>query len=114
MRQCRKDIIAMAEAGDAKMQTLCNSGDFFSSSECRDLIFHVQEYRFTVPQIQSALEELGLDFVGFELEDDVAVNKINKLSPDGNAKNSTALWHEFEIENPATFRSMYQFWCRKR
>jgi hypothetical protein len=34
--------------------------------ECRDLLFHVQEHRFSLPQIGATLEELGLDFVGFE------------------------------------------------
>jgi tetratricopeptide (TPR) repeat protein/2-polyprenyl-3-methyl-5-hydroxy-6-metoxy-1,4-benzoquinol methylase len=114
IRRCREEIISMAESGDEAMQMTCKSGDFFSLSECRDLIFHVQEHRFTVPQIETALQDLGLDFVGFEIKDKAAVKKINKLSPDSNARNSTALWHEFEQENPDTFRGMYQFWCRKR
>ena len=28
--------------------------------------FHVQEYRFTIPQINEYLDELGLEFCGFE------------------------------------------------
>ena len=43
--------------------------DFYSLSGCRDLIFHVQEERFTLPRIASVLDELELDFVGFEWPD---------------------------------------------
>ena len=45
---------------------LASVGDFFSLSEIRDLIFHVQEHRFTFPQIQRCLDELGLKFCGVE------------------------------------------------
>ena len=40
--------------------------DFYSSSELRDLLFHVQEHRFTVPLIKEYLDTLGLRFCGFE------------------------------------------------
>ena len=45
--------------------------DFFSTSECRDLLFHCQEHRFTLPQISAFLAESGLAFLGFELEGSV-------------------------------------------
>ena len=42
------------------------SPDFFNLSEWRDLLFHVQEHRFTLLQISKYLGELGLYFCGFE------------------------------------------------
>ena len=36
----------------------------FSISECRDLLFHVQERQFTIPGIASFLEEHKLRFIG--------------------------------------------------
>ena len=39
---------------------------FLNLSEWRDLLFHVQEHRFTLLQISKYLEELGLYFCGFE------------------------------------------------
>jgi len=42
-----------------------SSRDFFTLEECRDLLFHVQEHRFSLHQIGEILDELGLDFVGF-------------------------------------------------
>ena len=46
--------------------------DFFSLSEVRDLLFHVQEHTFTIPEIKDMLSKLGLIFCGFE---DPKINK---------------------------------------
>ena len=43
-----------------------NFHDFYSLSTLRDLLFHVKEHRFTIPQIKDVLDELGLKFCGFE------------------------------------------------
>ena len=72
--------------------------DFYSMSTFRDLLFHVQEHRFTIPQIEASLTQLGLVFCGFE-------NK--KVLYD------LEKWDTFEKENPKTFVTMYQFWCQK-
>ena len=42
------------------------SADFYSLSTLKDLLFHVQEHRFTIPQIKDCLYKLGLKFCGFE------------------------------------------------
>ena len=47
-------------------QRLVDSSDFYSLSTLRDLIFHVQEHRFSIPQIVNCINELGLKFCGFE------------------------------------------------
>lgn len=112
IRRCRQEIIALAEAGDPDMEKLVKTGDFFSLSTCRDLLFHVQEHRFTVPKIETALEELGLEFLGFEL-DSAAHRKFQQSHPENGAQTPLSLWHRFETENPDTFRVMYQFWARK-
>ena len=39
------------------------TGDFYSLSSLKDLLFHVQEHRFTIPQIKDYLDKLGLKFV---------------------------------------------------
>ena len=69
IRRCRQDIIAMAKDGNRMMAEICNMKDFFSLSECRDLLFHVQEHRFMLPQIEAALKVLKLKFLGFEMRD---------------------------------------------
>ncbi len=65
--------------------------DFYSLSDCRDLLFHVCEHRFTVDQIAEALEALGLEFDGPQ---------------------SLGEWSVMEQNNPDAFRGMYQFWCK--
>ena len=81
-------------------------------SGCRDLIFHVQEHRFTLPRIASVLAELDLDFVGFEWPDDDAPARYRARFPDDRALSDLAHWHEFELARPDTFVLMYQFWVR--
>jgi hypothetical protein len=90
-----------------------NYNDFFTLSECRDLLFHVQEHRFTLLQIKEALNDLGLKFLGFELGKSWVRNEFSKLYPEKDALVSLPLWHQFELKNPNTFRGMYQFWVQK-
>jgi len=108
IRRCRQDIIDKAENGDGEMAEICNYIDFYSLSSCRDLLFHVQERCFTLLQIEAALKALELRFLGFE-----TLRKSKNPNPSKRANTSLTSWHEFELKNPDTFRSMYQFWCRK-
>ena len=45
---------------------IVDSSDFYSMSSLRDLLFHVQEHRFTIPRIKDYLSKLKLKFCGFE------------------------------------------------
>ena len=79
----------------------------------RDLLFHVQEHRFTLPQIKASLEALGLTFSGFVFSNET-IGKTFKLShPEPEAIYDLDVWHEFETANPDTFIGMYQFWVQK-
>jgi SAM-dependent methyltransferase len=113
IRRCRAEIRAMAEDGDEVMAELAGLLDFYGLSNCRDLIFHVQEHRFTLPQIDEALRSLGLEFLRFELGDADAIKRFQSANPEPGALSSFQKWHAFEVENPRTFARMYQFWCRK-
>ena len=112
IRRCRQDIIAMSEDGNREMSKLCNNIDFFSLSNCRDLLFHVQEHRFTLPQIEEALQTLKLKFLGFELGNQEALREFRKSHPSKSALISLSLWHKFEFENPYKILG-YPFWCMK-
>ena len=46
----------------------------------RDLLFHVQEHRFTIPKIKDCLAQLGLTFCGFEADKKVQKFKSEYLS----------------------------------
>ena len=110
IRRCRQELMADGNAGQLKQ--LLSFSDFFGMSECRDLIFHVQEHRHTIPQIKNNLEELGLNFIGFMLESSIVKQYMERF-PEDQAKTNLGNWHLFEVENPNTFRGMYQFWAQK-
>ena len=85
--------------------------DFYTLSELRDLLFHVQEHRFTIPKIRDCLDELGLKFCGFGAVDIVQKFKLNNTDPDD--PYDLNQWNKYEQANTSTFKSMYQFWCQK-
>ena len=102
---------SLAESHDKNHQLLTKSTDFFSLSALRDLIFHVQEHRFTLPQIKNCLDELGLKFCGFENKD--AISSFKEIFGKEADIYDLALWHQFEERNSRAFAGMYQFWCQK-
>jgi len=113
IRQCRVDIIEMPTNTDSKISKVLNSSDFYSLSTCRDLLFHVQEHRFTLPEIETALKELGLVLIGFECINSQVMNRFKELNPEKESLMSLPLWHQFELNHPDTFVGMYQLWVQK-
>jgi tetratricopeptide (TPR) repeat protein/2-polyprenyl-3-methyl-5-hydroxy-6-metoxy-1,4-benzoquinol methylase len=111
IRRCREEL--MAAGGGREFLPLASFGDFYATSECRDLLFHVQEHRFTLPQIRSLLGTLGLAFVGFSLEPDV-VEAYRRRFPDDTTASNLDHWHEFETGSANPFLGMYIFWVQKR
>ena len=104
----REQLKDSAEPHHKKIQ---ESSDFYSLSTVRDLIFHVQEHLFTIPLIEDYLERLGLVFCGFEI---AGLNrKLEASNFPSEERYNLKQWADFEIENPDTFRGMYQFWCQK-
>jgi tetratricopeptide (TPR) repeat protein/2-polyprenyl-3-methyl-5-hydroxy-6-metoxy-1,4-benzoquinol methylase len=108
IRRCRHDIIT---AEDPSLHSITQWGDFFSISECRDLLFHVQEHRITLPQIKSFLAANNLEFAGFALDAAVQYRFATRF-PERSALTDLDRWHVFETEAPNTFTGMYMFWVR--
>ncbi|MCB1538596.1 MAG: methyltransferase domain-containing protein [Rhodospirillales bacterium] len=92
---------------------LIGAGDFYTMSNCRDLLFHVQEHRFTIPQIHDALEKLGLEFEKFDFATPRIFDAYDRMFPGDPSRRSLDNWHAFEIANPDTFIGMYQMILRK-
>lgn len=110
IRQCRQDL--MTTANNSRFEQLQRCGDFYDMSGCRDLLFHVQEHRFTVPQLKALIEDLQLVFVGFSLDATVTQSYLSRF-PSDPSMTSLDNWHLFEIDNPDTFANMYQFWVQR-
>ena len=108
MKSFRTELINSDQQHHRKILSTC---DFYSLSELRDLLFHVQEHRFTIPQIKDCLTELGLEFCGFEAENKVKQFKLSNIGSDDLF--DLDKWNTFEQDNPDTFMGMYQFWCQK-
>jgi SAM-dependent methyltransferase len=108
IRRCRQEMIALADG--TPLKNVARYPDFFTTSECRDLLFHVEEHQLTVPEIAGFLAENGLAFIGFAVE---AEHDYRRRFPQDAAMTDLANWHQFETENPATFAGMYQFWVQK-
>ena len=98
VREARRRILSLPADDPARWVT--TRRDFYSASGARDLVLHVQEHRFTIPQLASAIAGLGVEFLGFEL-------------PGRMLSMSLEEWDAYETANPDTFASMYQFWIRK-
>ena len=88
-----------------------DSFDFYSLSTLKDLLFHIQEHRFTIPQIQDCLSGLGLKFCGFEAAKIVSHFQLTNTSPDD--PYDLNKWQAYEEANPKAFGGMYYFWCQK-
>ena len=104
----RDKIMSSEEEHHKRIRTV---PDFYNLSMLRDLLFHVKEHRFTLPQIKNCLNELQLKFCGFEDKD--IVSRFKKFHGDGSDTCDLVLWHKFEESNPDIFIGMYQFLCQK-
>jgi 2-polyprenyl-3-methyl-5-hydroxy-6-metoxy-1,4-benzoquinol methylase len=109
IRRCREDIMA---AEDECLRSVATRNDFFTLSECRDLLFHVQEHRTTLPEIKSFIAANGIQFGGFFL-DLLTHHRFAARFPRASAGVDLDCWHLFETEAPDTFIGMYQFLVRK-
>lgn len=106
IRRFRQDL--SARRASAEFEWLSKIQDFYSTSECRDLLFHVQEHRLTLDQIEAFLSESGLRFLGFKLDPRVLHRYRARFRDDPSCTNLRN-WARFETDNPDTFVGMYRF-----
>jgi tetratricopeptide (TPR) repeat protein/2-polyprenyl-3-methyl-5-hydroxy-6-metoxy-1,4-benzoquinol methylase len=110
IRRFRQDLTTQDPS--VELQWLSEMPDFYSTSECRDLLFHVQEHRLTLGQIESFLAEFGLRFIGFDLDPRVLRQYRVHFAGDQSGTNLRN-WARFEADNPDTFAGMYRFWIQQ-
>ena len=102
----------MRDADEARWQRAVELPDFYSTSGCRDLLFHVMEHRFTIPRIKAFLVEQKLSFLGFNADPEIA-EQFQTRFPGDAALTDLDKWQTFEADNPLAFRRMYVFMVRK-
>ncbi len=94
-----------------EIKNIQNFYDYYNLSECRDLLFHVQEHQFDLMQIKEILHRLELEFCGFYMSQSV-LNKYVRQNKDDPQGIDLERWAVFEEKNPDIFVSMYNFWVR--
>jgi len=110
IRQCRQDLMGFPPG--TPQRVIAATSDFFSTSECRDLLFHVQEHTLTLPQIADFIAAEALTFLGFE-GCAAGYQRYAQLFPDDAAMADLARWTRIEAEKARLFVNMYQFWIQK-
>ena len=110
IRHARQEILGSDTEACRRVAMLA---DFYSISGCRDLLFHVQERRYTLPEVSSMLEHAGLRFLGFGWTDRRVPNRYLQLNPDDPSMTDLDKWNTFEQQYPDTFLGMYVFWCQR-
>jgi SAM-dependent methyltransferase len=112
IRACRAAIRAATQ--DELLARIARNEDFYSLSGCRDMLFHVQEKRFSLPEVAAMIDALGLRFLGFEFPDSgITVSRYRARFPADALMRNLDNWHRYEQDNPDCFARMYQFWVRK-
>lgn len=117
-----RDFRRRVMGGDLKrLAALVEWEDFWSASLLRDLCFHVQEHRFTVPRLRAFLEGSGLTFLGFEFNAGSAHRAVADADPVAQYRArfrgeptlaDLGRWEQLERDKPDLFAG-YAFVCQK-
>ncbi len=110
VRQARQLLRQLPDAHPAK--PVMDTSEYFVLSGLHDLIFNVQEHRFTPRQLARLIDNAGLRLIGFDIEDRAIKNMYADTYPADGPQINLDNWQAFEEKHPDTFAEMYQFWCR--
>lgn len=109
IRAFRAHVLSLPDG--APLAALRESDDFYSLSGCRDLVFHVQEHRYTPPLLGELIAGAGLRLIGFDARPEAqsafrsAFGRADPLDLD--------LWDKLEAQHPNLFARMYHLWAQK-
>jgi len=111
IRRFRMHLMASPQFGtDALMLKL---RDFFSLSQCRDLLFHEMEHCYTPLEIGRLCADSGLEFLGFEEPVPGLFDRYAALFPDDPRRLDLEHWTTLELMEPGAFIGMYVFFAQK-
>lgn len=109
IRRLRQTILAFGP--DDPRRDAVRFVDFYSTSECRDMLMHEREVQYDLPEIRGMLQRASLRFLGFELADELRA-RFKRACPEA-ALDDLDAWHAFEQQAPETFEAMYVFWVQR-
>jgi len=105
-----RQVALTAPEGDA-LRRILDFGDFYTLSNCRDLLFHVHEQNLSMAAIRGLLAGAGLRFIGFETADAGTADEYRRLFPEHAAMDDLCRWEAVEEASPGAFAGLYQCWC---
>ncbi len=89
------------------------ASDFWTMSECRDLMFHVEEHHFTLAEIAMMFAAEDLVFLGLEVPYAPDLIRFRQQHSSADLMSLTA-WHAYEEQRPEVFGGTYRLWARKK
>jgi SAM-dependent methyltransferase len=108
VRALREYVMALDNDDPMKEIAMCR--DFFTTSMCRDLLFHVQEHRYTMLQLKDMYDRFGLSLYDFSYMTVDTLNRFKAQFPDAKDFCDFEKWEEYELKHKDTFLGMYQMW----
>ena len=107
----RRRILRGEVPGD--FSKIIELADFFSTSSCRDLMFHVHEDNYTPLRLKAEIEDVGLIFLGFNEFEELGINaEYRQRFPDDPSLTNLENWEDFEKTQEHPLEG-YDFWCWK-
>lgn len=92
---------------------LTRAYDFYSLSQCRDLVFHVEEHDFTLLELVDMFSACELSVLHVEVKSPVQQAAYRKRFPEDPSGTRLQNWHALELLEPTLFAGMYDLWlCR--
>lgn len=110
IRAFRQDVMHMTP--DNPVTFCTRAGDFFNLAECNDLLFHVQEHRYTPHMIWDMAERHGLEPVTVSVTSE-RMKMFKDMFPDGNMLDPDRLT-AFEEKYPNAFVEMFKIFFRRK
>lgn len=118
LRRFRQDVLDIkphSPWADMK-KWLLGTGDFWSLSRVRDLVFHPMEHRYKPSDLRPLLEKHGMRFLRFApwaVPAEKRKRWRSRYGSEPSEDSDLSRWTKFEEDNPDTFQGMLVFFAQK-
>ncbi|MDX2145106.1 MAG: class I SAM-dependent methyltransferase [Rhodospirillaceae bacterium] len=111
LRQVRHEIHALP--ADHPLRRLTRRPDFYAGDSLHDLIFNVQEVRYTPAGLKRLIATTDLVFLGFNTVKPGRLAEYRAAYPADPLGRNLDTWEAFDHTHPDTFQGMFQMWLQK-
>lgn len=111
IRKLRAEII---DTKGHPLENITRFRDFYTLSETRDLVFHIQETTYSIPEIRKIADDIGLEIYRLRIVDKSVEKSYRQTYPDDAQMSNLDNWHAFEQAHPLTFAGMYKIIFKKK